>query len=515
MQRPYRSGFLLCLALSAVARSQTCPGTGLALGVEGRRLGDAFEIRVQGTPGTLGPGILGLDLSGGPVSTPVGTVCLGLTPAFGFVPIAFDALGTSSVAGVLPPDPALAGASIHLQAAAERLPSAGGGFVLSNSYIARPRPPRILVYNPGLVTPFGTQPGSFCIVDALSETVGPAVPMTTSISDAILLPRLDVLLLLLGTNVLAAYDANLGTPLWNLPLPAGYATRVVADDEDDRVAVLSPGVAPTPFGPGAPGSLLVLDTQGTQLAQLSLPAGFLPDRIAMASSGPGSAAVALVSGTTIVTVDLFGSPSGGPLVRPAQSLAPGSNGIADWLVQGSAVYYVLTGTPPLFNAFDTATQTLLLQNPLVLPLAAAATKLRFGQGSQGPAFFILCPTGPVMGELQASTLTLINGTLIPAGIATFESSPGGTEWLLLCNGSGCVTPSLVRMDATTLAVSTVTTLPTPIQTLLPTLPSAVLRKGFLLYGSNVLARFGTDPAVPPSAALNLPVTSSALRVVVD
>jgi hypothetical protein len=69
---------LVLLALAAPASAQSpCGPNGLTLGWGGTtRLGDAFSIDLLGTPSVSG--LLGADVLPGPVSTPVGLVCLGL-----------------------------------------------------------------------------------------------------------------------------------------------------------------------------------------------------------------------------------------------------------------------------------------------------------------------------------------------------------------------------------------------------------------------------------------------------
>ena len=80
----------LLLASHGIAQV-TCSAQGLTLAITPPRLGDPYALTVSGSPNA--PGLIGFDLAPGPVVTPFGTVCLGLTPAFQYAPIALDAFG--------------------------------------------------------------------------------------------------------------------------------------------------------------------------------------------------------------------------------------------------------------------------------------------------------------------------------------------------------------------------------------------------------------------------------------
>ena len=69
----------LVLALAAVPAfgQALCNRSGLTLTTTPPRLGDPYAITLSGSPNV--PGVLGFDLAPGPVTTPFGTVCLGLS----------------------------------------------------------------------------------------------------------------------------------------------------------------------------------------------------------------------------------------------------------------------------------------------------------------------------------------------------------------------------------------------------------------------------------------------------
>src|SRR5262245_51849783 len=96
---------VLVLALAAaVSRGQTlCGPSGLTLATTPPRLGDPWALTLSGSPNV--PGLLGFDLAPGPVVTPLGTVCLGLTPAFQSMPVALDQSGSFTLNGFLPANP--------------------------------------------------------------------------------------------------------------------------------------------------------------------------------------------------------------------------------------------------------------------------------------------------------------------------------------------------------------------------------------------------------------------------
>src|SRR5688572_28420927 len=120
---------LLCTALEA-AQIPTCAGAGLS--VTGGRFGDAWSIGLAGPPGAAA--ILASDLAPGPVMTPFGTVCVGLTPSLVTQPLTLDPAGSFSVTGLLPLGALLPpGATLYVQAAMAD-PFFPGGVGLTNGF---------------------------------------------------------------------------------------------------------------------------------------------------------------------------------------------------------------------------------------------------------------------------------------------------------------------------------------------------------------------------------------------
>ena len=100
MPSPVVAGLAL-VALAPVLLGQgLCPPSGLLLTTTGGRLGDPFSLGLSGTP--LVSGLLAFDVAGGPVGTPIGTLCIGLTPATQLLPFALPASGTFSISGTAP-----------------------------------------------------------------------------------------------------------------------------------------------------------------------------------------------------------------------------------------------------------------------------------------------------------------------------------------------------------------------------------------------------------------------------
>lgn len=112
----------------ATAQIPTCPGYGLS--VVGGKLGDPWSFSIFGPPNA--PAILATDVASGPVGTPVGAVCLGLTPAIATLPVTLDSTGAFAQAGILPlAAPIAPGSTLYTQAVVAD-PSQPGGYNLTN-----------------------------------------------------------------------------------------------------------------------------------------------------------------------------------------------------------------------------------------------------------------------------------------------------------------------------------------------------------------------------------------------
>ena len=168
MKRPTRSSDLaaVCLLLvigaaSAWCQTPTCPGSGL--NVVAGRLGDAWSLGLTGPPGAAA--VLASDASGGPVATPFGFVCLGLSPSLVTMPATLDAAGHFGLSGVLPISPAFPAGSILFTQAALAHPSLPDGFSITNGAAITFRQPRLALFRS---TPLAT---TLFLVDAVTDTI--------------------------------------------------------------------------------------------------------------------------------------------------------------------------------------------------------------------------------------------------------------------------------------------------------------------------------------------------------
>jgi hypothetical protein len=151
-----RSRFTTALAalfLTTIATAQSCPSVGVSVDASGGRLGDTWRVDIQASPTVIG--VLGLDLAGGPIPTPLGTICLGLTPALVTGAFVTDPAGAAAFTGVLPPVSAFAGIDIYT-AAVTIDPAQPTGWGVSNGDSFKVREPRFWYVSLGTSTPFGT-----------------------------------------------------------------------------------------------------------------------------------------------------------------------------------------------------------------------------------------------------------------------------------------------------------------------------------------------------------------------
>jgi hypothetical protein len=490
-----------------------CPGNGMVLTFSGDRLGDPWALDLYGSPGLSG--LLGVDDTGGPVLTQFGPICLGLTPNLQLLDFTTDAAGHFGMGGLLPPSPSLIGFEAHLQAAAASA-SAPGGLALSNGATAKLRPPRVFFFNPGYPSPFGTVPGSFCAYDALSDVVfTPAIPLAAAVTDAIMIPALNWLAILLSNGTLVCYDANTVTPTLTLPLLLSPSYPSKLGVEGTTLYVLHYGTSPNPFTSGTPGAVRAY----------SLPSG-TPGFTCQLSSGnpdemlvlPGTGAAYLRAGSNVIPISLV---SGTEL--PAIPLSSPSGAISEWVLGGTVLYCLMPGVsanpfggaaiPPALASIDTINHVALQPAPIQLGVPSGpATMLRYGPGTGGfSSLFVYClNTATPMLEVNPATLTINIALGTSTLVSDMQLSSGGTEWILLVGGG---TPSLQTMTPPTLALSQVTPL-LPGVSNLTVVPNWTTRRGLLVYNGNVVLPFSTDFSTPPFYTVTLPV-SSVSSVVID
>lgn len=506
---------VLLFSASLAAQVSPCPGTGgLSLLLTGGRTGDAFSLTIQGAPGATG--LLGLDVGGGPIATPVGLVCLSFTPFLQLLPIGLDGTGSLQIAGVLPPDPGLSGLTLFMQAAVAQaglpVPTLSPGASMAF------RPPRWFFVDAGSANPIGgIVPGSILAYDALTETPGWSAALTTTVADATRVPYLGLVLVLTSAGQLSAYNEETGNLVFSVPVPSGPGTpgRIAALEDGSGLIILYPGTPPSPFTGGTPGAVVTMGLPvTTPLLNIPLPGAFPTDLVLV----PGTTWGYVREGSVLTRFDFITG-----AVSPPLNLGTTFGSVVDWRV-GSGQILVLFGgiTPSPFGgtsassavqAVDVPSNTPVQAAPL--PLAAAgATLVRAGPGPTGGALLALLPQQGAVQVVAPDLSAVLATVTVPVGTGHLDLSPGGGEWLLVQSGSvplfGSPVPgTLLRMDPATLAVSTVAALPAQTQSLLLPLGSDALRKAYLVNASNSLLTFATDPAGAPSPLITLPIAAVA------
>lgn len=491
-----------------------CQANGLTLGFSGERLGDPFTLTLDGSPGSAG--LLGIDTASGPVPTPIGPVCLGLTPALQLLPFALDSSGHFGLGGLLPLQQSLVGLSAYLQAAAVD-PGQPTGSALSNSASALLRPPRIFFVDPGWLP--SNLPSGWCAYDAMNDSVflGP-ITMFGQVIDVAHIKAIDWLAFLLldsaSNTTLACYDARTGAPTLSIPFGATSPPSALAV-EGSTLHLVYPGSAFAGL-PSVPG--------GTRA--LSLPSGTAGPFVQLASGNPdamlvlpGAGIAYLRTGTTICRVDLVNGVELSPLALG------GTTSVTEWLLVGTTLYCLESGIPGIgisaaLDAIDTTTHTILFPAPVPLftGLSGAGSLLRYGPGPSGNCLHVY--NGYVISQIDPVTLVPFNSVATSNWLTEMTLSSGGTEWLLLHNPSPIFgAPFLQRLQPPSLTVSTITPLLYHMQ-LLVAPPSATMRRAFTVFGTHEVLPFDTDPAMIPASSVTLPFPIGSpgtygLRALVD
>jgi hypothetical protein len=495
-------------AIAAGQGVPTCPGPGPGLGISvtSTRLGDATTLAIGGTP--FVSGLLGYDLAGGPTVTPFGTFCLGLSPALQTSPFTLDALGSYTLASILPATPAWAGLTAFLQAAAAD-PSQPGGLAISNGVRATLRPPKMYFRSS-----FLTEPSGWCSYDAVTDTAGPFVPLPWLMTHMIRLPDLGWVAVLMynqfqNVGTVLAFDDLTGAPVFTLALPNQEPFPCQLGVEGTTLFVHYLG------NPGLPGALKSFALpSGSLLASISIPYGF--DQLDVLH-GTGTAYLrANYPQPTILPVDVVN----GALFPPI--LLGVSNGHVLGGLLYNGIYYCTLGTnmgaplpPPALARVNTATHTLVGPHLNLAPTLAGSMGLLLGPGTAGPAALYLVSS--LTGNLQRydlSTQALTAPVAVGVGTWDFDVSPGSSEILLLANtGPFVAAPILQRFDLATSAVLPVGPLPNTVHDL-TVIPSTTLRKAYLVANGNQVIPLQTDPAVLGTTTVTLPMTN-AWPVLVD
>jgi hypothetical protein len=504
---------LLGIAIPVVGFAQ-CAANGLTLVEQGNRLGDWFSVSLTGTPGV--PGLLGVDIAAGPLTSPIGTLCIGQSSALQLLPFTLDPAGHYLLTGILPPSPALNGTAVYLQAAAID-PAQPNGSALSNGRTLTLRPPRVYFIQPGNPSPlFPIVPGSWCAYDLLTDSVlyGP-VPLAFPVRDVVAIPSLDWIAFTggfgNGADYIQCFDANTGLPTLSiLPAPGSFPNKLAVIGK--TLYVMRSGTPPGLDAYALPSGATVFSTNlvGTASPQKMILA---PDAgvayLHSDSVQPLVPAIHVVNLTTGLQLPSI------PLNDPHNP--------TEWLVQGNTLYLMwqvgagqLFGSPAL-QSIDTTTQLPLQPAPVFLPWSGVGSKLRYGPGQFGNCLFLTVPQAqPSLIQVNPVTLAPINQVQGSFGWLTdMVLSPGGTEWLMV----GCpyppfgCSPSLSAMQVPSMTVSPLGPVPvSPFSQPLFSIPSTTLRRAFIA-SPGFMAPFSTDPATPP--VMSIPIPFPNARVLID
>jgi hypothetical protein len=502
------------LLLTAVAAQAPCPPQGLNLLASGGRLGDRWTIDLGGPASTFG--LLGFDLQQGPTPTPIGTVCLGVTPLLSLLSFTTGPLGDAHFQGIMPANAALTGLRVYTAAAAVD-PSRPSGFATSNGGVITAFPPRLFFLDPGTLTPFGSTPGGIDALDMVSGNVVFSSRLTTQVRDAVYVRELQWLVLLLGNGTLAGFDGFSGAQVFNATLsgPAASASKLAAVPGGNRLLLLTYGTAPSPFSAGTPGSLhIVALPSGALASSIPLSAGNPDDMVLV----PGTNFVFLRIANGVVPVDHANS-----VLYSGIPLPTGFGGLIDWQLAGNRLWCLQsgvaaspfsTGQPAALSAIDVNNMALSFTNQL--SMAAPVDFLRAGPGTTGPSLYVYGSLAAVLQEFDQANGAAWGSLPIGTGIADMRLSSLGTQWLILCTGAGCGGPTLLGMWAGTLLVSPLTALPAGLQRQVAVLPTASFPRACLVAGSNVASPFATDPFVALTTSITLPVsTASTFKIISD
>jgi hypothetical protein len=515
----------LSVGLQAAAQSP-CGPSGLSLMTVGGRLGDPFSLTLSGSPSVSG--LLGFDLAPGPVATPIGSICLGLSPALQTLPFTVSAAGSAVIAGLVPPNLALAGLGMYAQAAAIDA-TQPGGFAVSNGVHPVLRPPRLFFFAIGSAT------GAGVAYDALTDSFGPVMPLPSSVKTAVAVPALGWIAMLLGNGSLLAFDAATGAVTLNQPfttnptaahlLSAAGTTLVVTESASAGSPAAQAIVKTFSLPSGAPGPTTPLPIVGWVQAILT-PPGTGTAYLVVSLPPPQPPGFSIL--TTIVPVTLS---SGAP--QPSIALGTGADLVHGVLVQNGILYFLTApqwgGTMGL-NAIDTSLNAAFFTNPVPLPFGGPSfgfpVLINYGPGTLGPTLFVFDSLTSTLLQLSPQTLSSFAPSIpLPSGILDMRLSNGGSEWLLFscpncfaggCSGGPCLpAPTLLSLNAATHLLSPVGPLPGNGIGGIQVLPSATLNKAFWI-GNGVVAPITTDPATTVGSAVLSPFgTQTAALLVVD
>jgi hypothetical protein len=495
----------LTLATLAAAQIPTCGGSGLS--IVGGRLGDPWSLAISGPPNA--GGILASDVAGGPVLTPFGVVCLGLTPGLVTMPVSLDPLGAFGQSGVLPlAAPFAAGSSLFAQVALAH-PSLPGGYALTNGSGITFRPPRIGVFRWG-----GNPATTFDLIDAVTDTVAFSSPISPTYQGGddpvIRIPRLGWYgWRRTGDGAFVCVDDFTGANVLTIPgvAPPGNVITQSVVASDDGAFLFAMAV-----GPGSSASVNTISVKtwslpsGTLLSTWALQLPFFSFRGLYPI--PGTSLVYLCDGNQIFVID--GVPGALVTTISLPGLLHGQDGKYAFLSQGH-LYAITTGAPPgqtggLLVVINTSAHA-LVGAPTFVP-GGAIQPLAIASGSAGaPAFWLSAQYGgvPMLTEVSLSALTATPVVALPGGgaapVADCQGTAGGTELLILEGNQ--------QASAVNVATGQLTPVLNGISAI-EVLRSGTLTKAYALVsvtGTPAVLAFPTDPvgsgtgvALPPPTA---------------
>jgi hypothetical protein len=491
-----RAALVLALVTAAATgQSPTCPGSGLT--VAGGVFGDGWSLSLAGPPSAAA--LLASDAMPGPVFTPYGPVCLGMSQALVTTPLTLDAAGQFSTSGILPLASAIpAGSTLFVQAALAH-PSLPGGIALTNGAAVTVRPPRV-----GLFRSYSTQTASVTLINPVNDTV--ALVLTTPPWGSNTVHRIPRLEWFGWTTWSGFYCVDSAGGANVLTIPDVQGTVEVSED-GARLFSLT-------FGTGQIPAPLLLKTW-------SLPSGSLVSTATIPVSGfvdrgiypiPGTSTVYVgdadrfhvvdtASGAWVTTIPLPGMLSGPAWqsTPPAPAYAFFSQGLL-YAVAGTAI----VGIDPVAHA--------IVAGPTQL-VASSVVPLTVGPGSGGPALWAVRwnPNYFMLSKISLPGFNVVDVAPLATWAERATLSAGGTEMILQ------QTPGLggtvVIVNVATNAIATIPGLGE-----VGVLRSDTLRKAYAHLAVNAAVSFQTDPyigggaliPIPPSYPLFVPPTSQFL-----
>jgi hypothetical protein len=504
-----RSTLPLAVAIVAAAvqaQMPTCSGSGLT--VAGGRLGDAFSLEIAGPPGAAG--VLAADIAGGPVMTPYGSICLGLTPALTVSPCTLDANGRFALSGVLPLASSFPVGSTQFLQAALAHPTLPGGFMLTNGVAATIRSPRLALFHFSCWT--CGQPTSLDLLDPVTDTVAATVPSLPWNGGKVVHLKREGWF---GWKVGIPSALPPGSVLPpNLP-PNG--TFVCVDDQSGATVLTIPNVwsmAGDEWAVSEDGNYLTVILTGMApvydrfwVKSYALPSGNLLSVQAVPSSGyaphgifhiPGTSIAYLASTDKIHVFDVAAGNEIATIMLPGNLSNPpySSNGPGAFLSQG--ILYCIAGNSLV--GIDTSSHMIVAQGPTV---SGAMLAHGLGPGSAGPAIWASTATGSSyqLVEIPLSTLTPI--AVAPLSVRPSHATPsaGGTEMIfdlyppamvMVVNGATHASVSFPGLVAATALRSDTLTKAYAISTGNPS-------------GQALLVSFPTDPCTGASSLVAAPL----------